>query len=421
MRTLLLLTALLVAAFSLSAQTLDPQSVSRAGVHDLFDKSDALNFNPAALGPDRGYAASWELPSLGLGITNNSFGVGYWNQHFGGDHNYSASEIKDILDQIPSSGIRGDMQMSVPVIGFGLHKFGARIAIQSAGTVNLPKDLAVLALAGNEANRMYNFSDLGGTGQVIADIGGGFSYRFDQDKIPDLYFGAGFHYYQGLALAMTKQVQGGFTANVSDSTASLTGGGVFHTVTSTSGNGVGFDLGAMATLNDKWEVGLSAQQIGARISWDVKKNKFMSGYTDSLGIQANHMGDHAYFDSTFHKVDTTYDGGTVETTLPVILQANGRYKLSPRAYLLGDMAIRTTTTVQGRSGLELGAAGQYFPVRWWVLQGGVSVGGLWGARFGAGTGFHFKHYILDIGGAWNGGAFNAARGVGFALSQRLLF
>jgi hypothetical protein len=412
------LVAILVVALAAFGQALDPQSVSRAGVHDLFDKSDALNFNPAILGPDRGYTATWELPSLGLGIANNSFSVGYWNKHFAGDHNYKASEIRSILDQIPGSGIRGDMQMALPVLGFGFKHFGARIAMQSAGTMNLPKDLAVLALTGNDVNRMYNFGTLEGTGQAVVDYGAGFAYRFDQEKIPDLYFGAGFHFYQGVALAKSEQVSGSFKVNMTDTTASLVGGGVFHSVTSTRGDGVGFDLGAMAVLNDKWEVGLSAQQIGARITWDVKENKFVSGFVDSSGIQ---LGSKVNMDSTFHKVDTTYGGGTVETQLPVVLQANGRYKLSPKANLLGDIAVRTSTTVQGRSGLEVGVAGQYFPVRWWVVQGGISVGGLWGSRFGAGTGFHFKHYLLDLGGSWAGGAFNGARGVGFAFSQRLLF
>lgn len=420
MKTLCLILLIFAVSLVASAQVLDPQSLGRAGVHDLSDKSTALSFNPAVLGGDRGYSALWELPSFGIGVTNNSYGVGYWNQHFGGDHNYTLADKRNILDQIPSSGMRGDLQVAIPVLGLNIRHFGLRITSQTAGELNLPKDLAVLALMGNDANRVYSLSDLAGTAQSVVDVGAGFAYRFDQDKIPDLNFGAAFHYYQGVALAKSQQVSGHFVANFTQTSASLVGDGIFHSVTSTRGDGVGFDLGAMATLDDRWEVGLSLEQIGARLTWDVKDNKFMSGYTDSTGLSLDST-QNGYIERALHKVDTTYSGGTVETQLPVVIQANGRYKLKDNLHLLGDMAIRTSSTVQGKSGLELGAAAEYLPLSWLPIQGGLSVGGLWGARFGIGTGLRFSHYAMDLGGAWNGGMFNGARGVGFALSQRILF
>jgi hypothetical protein len=421
MKTLLLFLAILIAALTANAQALDPQTLARAGVHDLSDKSNALSFNPAVLGGDRGYTALWELPSFGVGATNNAFSVSFWNKHFAGDHEYTTAETRTILDEIPSSGMRGDFQLAVPVFGFNYQRFGFRVTTQAAGRMNLPKELAVLALHGNQIQHVYSFSSLDGTGQAVVDIGGGFAYRFDQDKIPDLNFGAGFHYYQGVALATSHKVSGEFEVDSTGPSWALRGEGIFHSVSSTSGNGVGFDLGAMATLDDRWEVGLSLEQIGARITWDVKENQFMSGYTDSTGLIIDSMSTKGYVDRAFHKVDTTYHGGTVETQLPIVIQANGRYKLKDNLHLLGDMAIRTSTTVQWTAGLEVGAAAEYLPLHWFALQGGMSVGGMWGARFGAGIGLRFSGYVMDLGGAWNGGMFNGARGVSGALSQRILF
>ena len=419
MKTLYVILVILILAFSASAQSLDPQALPRAGVHDLDLKSGALNFNPAAYGPDRGYNVSLEIPSFGLGLTNNTFGVGYWNDHFGGDHDWTSAQTKDILDQIPSKGLRGDVALSVPVLGLSVGRFGGQIAVESDGEINLPKDLAVLALTGNQLNRHYSISDLGGTGIVVADVGLGFGYKFDQDYLPEIDAGIGFHYYQGLALAKAQRVEGGFTFN--DTT--INGTAYLQSVTSTSGNGVGFDLGGLAKINDQWEVGLAFRQLGARLTWDVKESHIISGYSDSSGIEMDRIGNGSYFDSTFHKTDTTFKSnvGTIETTLPVIMQANGKYRIRPDLSLTGEFAVRTSSSVQGDAGVELGVAADYRPLSWLPLQAGVSVGGLWGAQFGLGTGLRFGGYQMDIGGTWNGGFLNAARGVSFGLSQRVLF
>jgi hypothetical protein len=418
MKALFIILALLLLTMAASAQALDPQSLPRAGVHDLDQKACAMSFNPAAYGPDRGFKMSFLIPSIGLGVTNNSFSVGYWNDHLAGDRFLSASDKKSILDRIPSDGIRGNLQVAVPVLGMSYGMFGGQIAVETDGELNLPKDLAVLALLGNELDRNYSIADLGGTGQVMVDYGVGFAYKFDQAYLPEIYAGAGFHFYQGLALAKAQRVEGGFSAN--DST--INGTAYLQSVTSTRGDGVGFDLSGLAKINDQWEVGLALRQIGARLTWDVKESKVLSGYSDSSGIQMDRFGDSHYFDSTFHKTDTTFkNAGTVETTLPIVIQANGKYRLRPDLNLTGEFAIRTTNSVQGRAGVELGVAGEYLPLGWLPLQAGISVGGLWGARFGLGTGLRFGGYQMDIGGTWNGGFLNGARGVSFGLSQRLLF
>ncbi len=166
----------------------------------------------------------------------------------------------------------------------------------------------------------------------------------------------------------------------------------------------------MAVINPQWEVGLALRQIGAKLTWDVEDNNVQTWYSDSSSITTNGG------EPDFHEVDTTYGGGTVETKLPLIIQMNGLYRPLPRLTVLGDMAIRTTTTSQGKGGVEVGVAGQYKLGGFFVPQIGISLGGPFGSKFGFGTGFHFSHYDLDLGTSWVGGAFNGAKGVGFGLS-----
>jgi hypothetical protein len=409
---------ILLLAFSVNAQSLDPETVARAGVHDLTQKSgDVLSWNPAALGPSRDIKWSLDLPCFNTAVANDAFNVNYWNRRFGGDHYYSDADINDILNHIPSGGIRVNYQLTVPGTGLTYNKFGVRAALESSSQATLPKSLTELYLRGNELNHRYTFADFSGETQNLADYALGFGYQFEQEEIPDLYIGAAFHFYQGLFLAKTAQTDGDLT--ISDSL--ITGSTVIHGITSHRGDGVGFDLGGLAVLSDRWQVGLALRQLSSRITWDVDKNKSITWYTDSTGIIADSLGHQDYAERAIHYSDTTYSGGITDTHLPVLIEANGVFKASPKWTLLADMTVRGESSVMGDAGLEAGVAAEYSPLAWLPLQGGVSLGGPWRSRFGIGGGLRFKHYEMDLGWTWNGGIFNGASGIGFGFGQRLKF
>jgi hypothetical protein len=416
MRTLLLI---LLLAFSAHAQVLDPQSAGRAGVHDLTQKSGTvLGWNPAILAADRGFRMSFDIPSVGAAAANNSFSVGYWNDHFGGDHYYNEAEKADILSKIPGGGLRTNVQAAAPLFGFSYNRFGFRAVAQTASQLVVPKDLVALSLKGNEKNHMYSLSEMSGETQSLIDYSAGFGYQFEQDKIPDLYFGAAFHFYQGVYLAKFEQTDGQIMATDSQLTADV----VIRGVTAERGDGVGFDIGALAVISEKLELGLSLRQIGARLTWDVKKNYLNSYYVDSTGIQPDTLGsDGSISENGVHKLETTYTGGAVETKLPVIVQANFHYRMNPRWTFMGELAVQIENTVMGKAGVQVGAAAEYSPFNHFVLQGGAGLGGPWQTQLGIGGGLRFQNYDLDIGGTWYGGAFNSVRGVGVGISQRLKF
>ncbi len=412
------LLVMLLIALPVAAQSIDAGSVGRAGAHDLIVKSGSvLNWNPAVLGQSREFRWSLELPSLAAGVANNAFSVAYWNDHIAGDRFFTDADKADILDQIPDDGWRADVQGSVPLFGLTYNRFGVHATIETAASATAPREIIQLALYGNEIDRPYLMGDLAGDEQTFADYSAGFGYDFEQNWFRSLYFGAGFHFYHGLYLSKVVRSDGEFLTT--DST--LTGSGVVHHVSSSIGDGVSFDLGTVAVLNGQWRVGLALRQIGARMTWQVDDNRRVSFYTDSTGVIVDSLNNRDYLERAMHWQDTTYSGGAVETQLPMIIQLNGRFTPHKDWAVLGDVSIRTRASVKGPAGLDAAVAGEYYATPWLIVQGGVGAGNLWGFHTGLGAGLRFRRYELDVGGAWNGGLFDSARGLAVGLTHRLKF
>jgi hypothetical protein len=359
-----------------------------------------------------------EIPvGLTLAAANNSFSVNFWNKNIAGDHHWTADDQNKIMNRIPDSGFRITGSLAAPLIGVAANRFGLNIGAEAAGFASAPKDLMRLALLGNQLNKSYQITDFSGESYTLLNYGLGFGYRFDQEKLPGLFFGAGFHFYQGLAMAKVAQADGDLL--ISDSL--ISGYSILHAVESTQGDGVGFDLSGLASLSDKWDVGLSIRQIAARLSWQVNENQLVTFYTDSGGVIIDSLKNDGYLERVFHQTDTSYSGGSIETKLPILLQANGKYRFHRKLSFLAETLIRTQQSAQGKAGIELGVATEYTPNSWFLLQGGFGVGGPYRTRFGLGGGLHFNHYELELGWNWSGGLFNSAHGIAVGLSQRLKF
>ncbi|MFZ5433253.1 MAG: DUF5723 family protein [Calditrichota bacterium] len=421
---MIILLITLLCAGTVWAQAVDPQYLGHAGAHNLRQKnSAAFNWNPAVLSPERGFRMSFELPSVMAAMGNNAFSVAYWNSHIAGEDTLSESDKNSILDRIPDDGWQANGEVSVPVVGFTYNKFGGRVTVESYQNVSLPRDVVELVLKGNELNRRYEIGKFEGTSETVLDFTMGFGYRFEQEIIPDLHFGIGFHYYQGLYLADVARADGELiiTSGNDSIPGTINTSSVIQTLTSKRGDGVGFDLGGLALLNNKWEVGLAVRQIGARMSWAVDENHLISYYTDSTGIAPDSLVNEDYVKSAFHYTDEEYHGGTYETHLPAIIQLNSVYRANSKWTILGDVMIRTESSARGSADIQVAGSGEYLAGHHFPLYGGLSVGGPLGWRFGLGGGLRFKGYELDLGWTWNGGMFNSAHGIGFGLSQRLKF
>jgi hypothetical protein len=401
------------------AQLQDGAMVGRAGVLDLSHRSgSAMLYNPAIVGPGGKTAPmTVEALSFSAGVVNNAFSVNYWNDNFTKDHYLTESDKREILDRMSGDELRVHLNASTPLAGLTYRQMGASLSLESAATVSVPRELFELALYGNQLNRSYKMDEFDGEQYTILNAAVGFAYEFKQEWIPELYGGVTFHFYQGLALDKVENSSGELL--VTDSL--ITGYTVMQRVHANRGDGVGFDLGGLAVLNDRWKAGISLRQIGARMAWSVDETQLVTWEADSAGIVVDSLDDNDYLERAFNSEDVTYSGGTAQSDIPMLINMDARYEASKIVTMMGSFMIRTASSAQGESGVELGVASEIRPREWLPLYAGVSAGGTSGVRIGVGGGLRFKNYELSLGWTWDRGLFSSARGIGFGLSQQIRF
>lgn len=408
----------LLAITSAFAQSLDGGSIARAGVHDLgLKSSQALSHNPAILASAREQRYIIEFLNTGAAVVNSAFSTSYWNKNFAGDQYIGAETKQDILDKIGSEGVTLDGRATAPLAGIAYNHFAVRVALESYASGLVPRDAVEVLLSGNELGKEYSVSALRGEAASYLDVAMGLGHAFQQTRFKTLAAGIAAHYYQGLDLHKLTQTSGTF--NVTDSL--ITGSAYLRSAESTDGNGVGFDVGALAEFNDKWSLGLSLRQIGVRTSWTIKNNDIFAGEIDSLGVNIDSLNQDGYLERVFHKTDTSFAGGTLDTRLPSVLYLNGRFAPNAKWNFNGEFSYASRGAPTDEADIALGVAAQWRARNWLALQNGFALGSLWKAQVGLGAGLRFSGYELDLGWSWNGGMFNHARGMSVGMTHRIMF
>ncbi|MBU1637728.1 hypothetical protein KKC97_08705 [bacterium] len=411
---------LLFLASIAQAQMFDARTISHAGVIDLSQRysSTALHGNPAILGPNaKQEPMTLEALSFNAAAVNNAFSVTFWNDQIARDHYLTAADKRDIMDRLSGDELRIHANASAPLAGITYRQMAASVTVESALNARAPKEVFELALYGNELNRAYDLGDFEGESYTLFNIAAGFSYKFEQEWIPELYGGIGFHFYQGIDYEKVVNADGELT--VTDSL--ITGYTIIQRVRADYGDGVGFDLGGLAVLSDRWKLGASLRQVGGTISWDINESELQVWESDSAGIIIDSLDDDDYLERVFQTEDAEIAGGTYSSELPVLIGLDSRYEATSRISLMGSLLIRSKTSAQGDGGLEAGVATEVRARPWLPLHAGFSAGGSPGWQFGIGGGLRFKSYEMTLGWTWNRGLFNAARGVSFGLSQQIRF
>ncbi|MCB1059304.1 MAG: hypothetical protein KDB65_03650 [Calditrichaeota bacterium] len=413
MKTLLIL---LLACTSAIAQMPSGRSIGFGGAYDLHEwSSDVLHGNAAILAkPTR---RSWriDLPRLSAGAANNAFSISKWNDQIAQDRYLTAADKREIIDQIPDDGLRVSGTVSVPILG-GIYKQAAfQFSEETAFNVAADKELFELALYGNQLNRGYKIEDLGGEQYTIFDAGVAVGYKFDQNYLKGLYGGIGFHFYLGAFFDKITDASGELQATDS----LLTGYGAIQRVHATNGDGIGFDLGLLAELNDQWSVGAALKQIGGSITWVVDEATLDAFEIDSTGLIVDSLDDEDYVSRAFQSSSDAVTGGNVESKIPTILEFSGRYQYSPKLMFVGTLRGRLEASAQGKTGVEVSTGGEYKIAGPWVARCGLGTGGPLRTRFSIGTGIETSHYSLDLGASWHDGFFSSTRGLSFGISHAL--
>lgn len=414
---MILLALLLLSSLSFG-QSLNGGSIARAGVHDLrLKSSEALAFNAAILGSIRSNKYCIEFLNSGFAVVNNSFSTAYWNQNIAGDRFLNEHDKRELLDHMGDEGISFDGRATLPIVGMSYKHFALRIALDSYGSGLIPRDAAEVLLLGNALGKEYSVNALRGEAASFLDVGIGIGHAFEQEWIQTLSIGVAAHYYQGLHMSKLTQTAGIFS--VTDSL--ISGSAYLRSVESTNGDGVGFDLGMLAEINDKWAAGISVRQIGVKPSWTIKTNRILSGEIDSAGITIDSLDQDGYLDRVFQSQDTSYAGGFIDTPLPAVLIAGGKYSHDKNKSALAEFTYISRGAPTDKAEISLGLASQWRANRWLELQNGLTVGSLWRTQVGLGGGLRFNKYEFDLGWSWNGGLFNHAKGISFGMSHRIMF
>jgi len=378
--------------------------------------------NPALLAEPTPTAMSISIAGIsGFGLTasNNSFSVGFWNSHIAGDKFWDASDTRAILNRIPRTGLSLDAEFGLPVLGVRYRNFALNVDALGVGHVNVPKSVAQIALAGCKLDDHYSLDDLIGESLAMSDVSLSYGHIIPQDYLPELSAGLAVHYYQGFVYTDSRNSTAGFL--VTDNL--IQGDGEFENVLATNGRGFGADLGMAATITDdgKWKAGVAVQRIGANMSWQVQQTDYATFHTSMEGVNFDSLNASGYGDRAFSHEDTTIKGGTTKLRLPLTIHASGLYQPFANLTIEGLVDALTSDSPLGRAGIAAGAATQYLPVHWAVLQGGILLGGPHTSLFSIGTGLRFRHHELDLNFSSAGGMFTSAHGVGASFSQRFFF
>lgn len=399
-----------------AAQSPSGRSLGFAGASDLMERSsDALHGNPAVLARITPNKWRVDLPRFSAGAANNAFSITDWNDQIARDHYLTAQDKREIIDQIPDGGLQVTGLASAPIIGMVYKQSAVSLSEETAFHVAADKELFELALYGNQLNRGYKLRDLGGEQYTILDAGVAVGYKFEQNYVKTLYGGIGFHFYLGSFFDKITDASGELTTT--DSV--LSGYGAIQRVHSSNGDGIGFDLGMMAEMDDRWLLGLAMKQIGSSISWVVDEATLDAFEIDSAGLIVDSLDDEDYVSRAFRSSSEVVTGGSIESKIPVTLEASGRYAHSPRLLFLGTLRGRFEDGAQGSAGVEASAGGEYGLIGPWLGRAGIAVGGPLGTRFALGTGLHTPHYDIDVGVSWHGGLFSSTRGMSVGLSHAI--
>ncbi len=398
------------------AQTPTARSLGFAGAADLHERSSSiLHGNAAILAKPSQTRLRIDLPSVSAGATNNAFSITDWNDQIGRDHYLTADDKRKIMNSIPDDGLRLSGMASVPIVGGIYQKMAFQLSEETAFNVAADKELFELALYGNQFNRGYKIDDLGGEQYTVFDAGVAVGYKFEQDYVKGLYGGLGFHFYLGAFYDKITDASGELT--ITDSL--LTGYGAVQRVHSTRGDGIGFDLGLLADIDDRWSVGLGIKQVGGSITWVVDEATLDAFEIDSAGLIVDSLDDDGYVSRAFQSSSDAISGGSIESKIPATLEASGRYKYSQRLLFVGTLRGRMEESAQGKPGMEASLGSEYGIAGPWLIRCGLGTGGPLRSRFSLGTGVMTKHYSLDVGFSWHGGFFNATRGLSLGLSHSI--
>ena len=222
-------------------------------------------------------------------------------------------------------------------------------------------------------------------GRLLRGAGG-------DDTDDGFYLGGALHYYMGATYARAVGPAGFTTGNpVLASTPSPLLNGNLYTSNKPFGHGVGGDVG-LVWISGPFEVGLGANDIGAKLTWDhTKIQRFV-------------------FDTALNKIldSVVVADTTSKTTLPITYLANAALHMGTGTIVGGDVVNTGRGTI-----IHVGVEQRTGP---FAVRGGVSRDQRRKMQFGFGGGLKFGSIGLDVGFWTHSNSLSTQRAITMATS-----
>ncbi len=395
-----------------------------------------LASNPAMLDLRKGkHRLEILLPSASILGYSNSLSLEDINFYFGGvdgrgriltenDKNSLLNAFKNdgtvFLNIVPIQlGISRQLGDRLGTLGFAVNE-------SFSGNLTFPKELADLALNGNEVGMTYNFNKLNFQAWHVRSYDLSYALKLTESQKIKLYGGLTLKYLSGLGWSKLEKVESSFTT--SDKHA-LTGNFSATVQTSLSGNykvrydfdslgtnpsgtvfapapvgsGFGASFGFLAMIDSNLKIGVSLTNLGS-----IKWTKYNAEYSYWANVKVDDLLDRKQLDSLFSSMHSTGKFiGEINTALPLALRFGLSYTTPQKISILPGLTSFALDFNQGlndspsnstKPQFSFGVAqelGEYLPD---VLTGFYNdISGNWHLSLGMGYSLSFVEVYLSTG------------------------
>jgi hypothetical protein len=377
--------------------------------------AEAPCYNPANLSIPSPWRMSVAVLGVGVGVANGSFTKGLYDKYNG---QYLSDDSKrEILDAMSDDGLYSRANFELQALSISYRNVAFAASVNGGFDGKIAKDLFdILLVEANRIDKKYAFEPVSGQAQALASFGLSYGYQIPA-RIPFLYHlgvGVTVKYLKGLAFSEVTSSK----AEAVTRFTTVEALGDFHLRKSKGGDGFAMDIGATATLINKWRVSLMLENVLSRISWH-KENKEAIIAFETISSEVDEiLASNSNVDSVFASTDTTIAISSFAKGLPVILNIGATHSfgefLVAAEYQQGfqESALSTKSPV-----FSLGLNYRLLP--YFRIRLGLSHEGHLGKAFSGGFGVLMRFLRWDVGVRSYGGIL-AKHSKGLLLGTGLL-
>jgi len=379
------------------------RALGMAGAHISLARGYACaSFNPANLGLDGGRQNGLQLFGAGVAVSNNSFSLDDYNRYTGAS--LDEAEKNELLDKIPSEGLKVSADAEVTVLGLALSNLAVSLSAIGAAEINMGRVPMELLLQGNTMADTVSLDGMYGDGYGLASANISYGQRLYKNYDRQLAVGGTFHYLRGLGYEEIMELNGQAATLMSG----YSGEGSVTSRTATGGSGYAVDVGAALKISKGYTVGAIVYNLVSRIRWDqdTKEHQYSFAF-DTLTLSVMDG------DSIITSEDTTVTIDPFTTDLPRMIRV-GLAQTSGRLLWAVDWEQGFKRGAGTSANPRISAGGEYRLLRFLPVRAGMAVGGKTGTTFAAGLGLDFALAYIDFGAA-NYDGISAASGKGLTL------